>query len=217
MKKIHNALKSRQMKERDSYPINLEMRVHRSLSWLGRASRCEDDLDSEFIFLWIAFNAAYADDFSANNLSETGTFQKFINKLCDLDKSAKLYNLVWVEFPKSIRMLLNNRYVFRDFWVFQRGDLSEQAWLARFATSKRLANKALAGGNPADVLVIIFSRLFTLRNQLVHGGATWNGTINRDQVRDGVNFMQKLVPLIIDLMMTNPRELWGTPSYPVVE
>lgn len=69
----------------------------------------------------------------------------------------------------------------------------------------------------ADVLVIIFSRLFTLRNQLVHGGATWNGAVNRDQIRDGVNFMRELVPLVIELMMDNPRELWGEPSYPVVK
>lgn len=123
MKKIHEKLKTRQRKERDKYPINLGMRVHRALSWLDKASQCEDDLDSEFIFLWIAFNAVYADDFSAMNLSETGTFRKYIIKVCDLDKSSKLDALVWVEFPKSIRMLLNNEYVFNDFWGFQRGDL----------------------------------------------------------------------------------------------
>ncbi len=209
----YKALKTRQRKERDNYPINLSMRVHRALSWLNKASQCEDDLDSEFIFLWIAFNAAYADDFSAMNFSETGAFRKFINKLCHLDKQSKLNGLVWVEFPKSIRMLLNNQYVFNDFWVFHRGDIAEEEWLERFAISKQLANKALAGNNAADVLVIIFSRLFTLRNQLVHGGATWNGAVNRDQIRDGVNFMRELVPLIIELMMANPGELWGEPSY----
>ena len=31
------------------------------LSWLHRAEQCEDE-DGRFIFLWIAFNAAYAQD-----------------------------------------------------------------------------------------------------------------------------------------------------------
>jgi hypothetical protein len=55
----YNTLKNRQRQERDNYPDNLGLRVHRALSWLNRAEQ-EGDPDSRFIFLWIAFNAAYA-------------------------------------------------------------------------------------------------------------------------------------------------------------
>lgn len=61
MGSIHKELKARQRAERDSYPENLSLRVHRALSWLDRAEQ-DDDPDSRFIFLWIAFNAAYATD-----------------------------------------------------------------------------------------------------------------------------------------------------------
>ena len=54
------------------------------------------------------------------------------------------------------------------------------------------------------------------RNQLVHGGATWDSDVNRDQLRDCTRFLGKLVPLIIELMMDNPDTLWGDPSFPVV-
>ena len=35
---------------------------HRAISWIGRAEACGADDDARFIFLWIAFNAAYADE-----------------------------------------------------------------------------------------------------------------------------------------------------------
>ena len=53
MGSIHKELKARQRAERDSYPENLSLRVHRALSWLDRVEQ-DDDPESRFIFLWIA-------------------------------------------------------------------------------------------------------------------------------------------------------------------
>jgi hypothetical protein len=125
----YELLKARQRAERDDHHPNLALRVHRALSWLNRAEQA-DDPDGRFIFLWIAFNAAYATEID----------------------------------PKY--------------------RLTEQD---------------------------------TLRNQLIHGGATWGSSINRDQVRDCVGFMGKLVPLVIEVMLDNPGTLWGDACYPVVE
>ena len=61
------------------------------------------------------------------------------------------------------------------------------------------------------MLSIVLSRIYTLRNQLIHGGATWNGSVNREQLRDCVNLMGKLVPLVIEVMMDHPGTLWGMP------
>ena len=66
------------------------------------------------------------------------------------------------------------------------------------------------------VLSNVFDRLYVLRNQLVHGGSTWNSDINRDQVRDGAAILEFLVPVFVDVMMDNPQEDWGRPFYPVV-
>jgi len=51
----------------------------------------------------------------------------------------------------------------------------------------------------------------------VHGGATWNSDVNRDQVRDGASLLGCLLPIFIDLMMDNPGHEWPMPNYPVVE
>ena len=67
------------------------------------------------------------------------------------------------------------------------------------------------------VLSVVFDRLYVLRNQLVHGGATWNSGVNRDQVRDGAAVMSCLLPVFVDIMMDNSTRDWGRPFYPVID
>lgn len=106
-------LKARHRLERDTHHVNLTLRVHRSLSWLQRAEQA-DDADGRFVFLWIAFNAAYATDIDENyRLSEQETFRAFLRKLCDLDQGRQIEKLVWSEFSGSIRVLLDNQSFFR--------------------------------------------------------------------------------------------------------
>jgi hypothetical protein len=86
-----------------------------------------------------------------------------------------------------------------------------------FKTSNAFAHKALDHKNTSAVLSVIFSRLYTLRNQTMRCGATWNGAVNREQMPDTVALMTKFVPSIIKIMMDNSDEFWGEPYYPVVE
>ena len=211
------ALKARQRIERHNHQPNLALRVHRALSWLCKAEMTEDD-DGRFIFLWIAFNAAYATEIDQNfHLSEQETFRAFLGKLCDLDTQGRIKNLVWQEFSGSIRILLDNQFVFHSFWEFQRGNITEAEWQNKFSSGKKTAQSALASNNSAAVLGVVFNRIYVLRNQLMHGGATWNSKVNRDQLRDCVNFLGKLVPLVIEIMLDNPDTLWGDASFPVVQ
>ncbi|HCL54125.1 MAG TPA: hypothetical protein DIC37_13445, partial [Pseudomonas sp.] len=176
-----------------------------------------DDIDGRFIFLWIAFNSAYATDIDEEfRLSEQPTFKAFLEKLCALDKNSLIENLVWSEFSGSIRVLLDNPYVFQSFWDYQNGKISEPLWTERFANGRKTAQQALANRNTAAVLGVLFNRIYTLRNQIMHGGATWNSSVNRDQLRDCANLLGKLVPVIILLMLDNPDTLWGDACYPVV-
>ena len=210
-------LKQRHRNERDQQHVNLRLRIHRALSWLDRAEQCSD-LDGRFIFLWIAFNAAYACEIDERQrLSEQETFKAFLQKLCVLDQSKRIDELVWQEFSGSIRVLLDNPYVFQSFWEFQTGKIEEAEWKKRFANGKRAAQQALAGGETPQLLGVLFNRIYTLRNQLIHGGATWNGSVNREQLRDCASLLGKLVPLIIELMMDNTNTLWGDACYPVLD
>lgn len=99
----YQTLKIRQRAERENNSDNLSLRVHRALSWLNKAEQCTDDLDGQFIFLWIAFNAAYANELDHNmRFSEQETFKNFIQCLCELDKDNNLSNLVLRNFKYSV-------------------------------------------------------------------------------------------------------------------
>ncbi|KXS54834.1 MAG: hypothetical protein AWU57_804 [Marinobacter sp. T13-3] len=213
----YQQLKQRHRAERDQQHPNLSLRVHRSLSWLQRAE-VMDDVDGQFIFLWIAFNAAYATEIEdAYRTSAKTTFREFLEKLVDLDTENRLEDLVWKEFPKSIRLLLDNKFVFQSFWDFQNQRLTREEWEQRFADGKKAAKHALGSQDTASVLGIVLNRTYTLRNQLIHGGATWGSSVNRNQVRDCVALLSKLVPTILTIMMDNPDTLWGDACYPVID
>lgn len=217
MSLMHSELKARQRAEREGHSKGLALRVHRALSWLDRAEQC-DDVDGRTLFLWVALNGAYANEISEGERpNEKKAFGMFLEKLVQLDTEDVLYELIWTEFSGSVRALLNNKFVFEPFWEFHRGNISEEQWRKSFEAAKAGANRALAEHRTADALSIVLSRMYTLRNQLVHGGATWNSQVNREQLRDCSAFLGKLVPHVIKLMMDNPNVLWGDACYPVIE
>lgn len=197
-------------------PDELNLRLHRALSWLGKAEASKDDLDIQFIALWIAFNAVYAREFVSTRSADKMSFTQFLNHICRLDKTQQLYNLIWQRFSQNIRVMLNNPYVFQPFWDYHNGKISENAWQQDFAKANQKAQKALVAQDTHAILMVVFDRLYTLRNQLVHGGATYQSHVNRDQLKDGCHILFAIVPIIIQIILDNPQQPWGKPFYPVV-
>lgn len=112
-------------------------------------------------------------------------------------------------------MLIENKYVYKPFWDFQRGEIKD--WKKPFDKSVVDSMKFLSTQNVAGLLEVVLDRLYTLRNQLMHGGATFKSDINRSQVKDGNNMLKLLIPLVIEIMLTNQQEDWGEIYYPVIE
>jgi hypothetical protein len=217
MELTYSALKARQREIRHTFSESLALRTHRSLSWLDRAERETGDTDAKFIFLWIAFNAAYAHEIPDKaGFSERRLYLLFFRKLVELDREKLVYKLLWENFSGPIRLLIENEFVFRPYWEYRNGRYSEEEWLELFGRSKASAKRALARMNSEKVMAIAFDRLYVLRNQILHGGATWNSSVNRRQVNDGARFLERVVPLLVHLMMENPDATWGEPTYPVV-
>ena len=202
----------------DSLPNALQLRIHRALSWIGRAEKEADDDDAAFIFYWIAFNAIYAEDKQETEwTSERESFREYFGRIVGLDDDNVVYDAIWDRFSQEIRVFLDNRYVFEPFWKFHNGVSGYDEWERWFEGSQRMARFALARQDTSAILSILFDRLYVLRNQLVHGGATWRSSVNRDQVRDGRRIVAFLVPRFVQIMVSNPRERWGAPYYPVVQ
>jgi hypothetical protein len=214
----YHTLRQRHRLQRDREPDNLRLRIDRALSWLQRAELA-DDLDGRFIFLWIAFNAAYAGEIhEAGVPSEQTPFRAFLLGLCEIDRTARrLETLVWNELAGSVRALLDNPHLFQGFWDARRGTIGEDEWKRHLELGRQAAREALASGDTARLLGVLFDRLYALRNQLVRGGAAWGGSANRPELRDCTKLMGKLVPLVIELMMDAPDTAWGDVGYPVMD
>lgn len=211
-------LKERQRAERDGYAEDFRVRIHRALSWLDCAEQSSEDQDIRFIALWIAFNAAYAQDlWFDTSKNEHIRLHSFLMTLSNSDSKNRFFEVLWNEFSGSVRMLLDNKYIFQPFWDWQNGRSTEAEFVRQFEGSQRAVNKALGNNDTATILQIVFNRLYTLRNQLIHGGATWNGEVNRDQIRDCTSLLGRLVPVAIEILMDNPEIDWGPVHYPVIE
>lgn len=208
-------LKAKLKEHEDQHERPSQVRMHRAISWLKRAEQEGADFDAQFIFLWISFNAAYAKELGLEH-QERGLLAGFFRQLRSVDSDSRLQNLLFDRFTGPIRTLIENRFVFEPFWRALRDHDSSGHWEERFRASKREATTAIVDGHTDSVLGIVFDRLYVLRNQLIHGGATWNSGVNREQVRDGVHLLMAIVPVVIDLMLDHPELDLGNINYPVV-
>ena len=197
----------------------LSLRLRRATSWGLRGDEEEDrgDSDAAFVFYWIAFNALYAEDAADySEISEQEALQRYVSKVDYLDKQSerpRIYKaLQW--HVNDVRDLLNNQYIFRGFWKHQNGVPGFEYWKQRFEREKE--ESSFTTRDVGNVLRKLFERLYVLRNQMIHGGATWGGKVNRGQVTVGAKLMKLLLPACVTLMLDNPDYGWGKPYYPVV-
>ena len=207
-----------------------EDRLRRAYSWLERSERNGTEDVEQFVFLWIAFNAAYGYESALRGVVEGGEaretevdrFMTFLGNIVKQDEAGVLESIVWDKFPGPIRVLLSNQYVYRPFWMDVWGSDRGRDWRRRFERGRRIAFEALSIRDVFVVLSIVFDRLYTLRNQILHGGTTYPSGFGRDQIRDGSRIMASLVPAILGIMRreidSNPdSELWGKVAFPRIE
>lgn len=207
-------LKAHHRRVRDGQSQHDSTRLHRAISWLARSEQEHDDLDARFIFQWVALNAAYAREFHDGD-TERERFRGFIDTLVALDRGNALHTTLFSTFSGPIRTLIDNKYVFGPFWTALRDHDASERWQQAFSASKRAALTAIMGNQTGTVLSIVFDRLYVLRNQLIHGGATWNSQVNRNQLRDAVAILDTLVPQVVQIMLENPDHDFGEIQYPV--
>ena len=196
-----------------------EDRMRRAKSWHERSEEATSD-GERFIFLWIAFNAAYGSDASDSvGLTQRRQFTEFLARVRERDAGNEIEGIIWDTFPGPIRILLENRYVFAPFWKWVQGEAEGDDWQERFERETASVRRKLSRRDVHGVLRIVFDRLYTLRNQIFHGGATFSEGWGQTQVHDGSRIMASLVPAVLAIMRAdidrNPdTAVWGAVAYP---
>ena len=199
---------------------NLNLRLRRALSWLKRAEAEYEgqDFDAAFIFHWIGFNAAYgqrgpSSDEDSRDWKDRRDYFTRIARFVESERV--IYDTIWGNLLDQIKAVLGNRFVYEPYWKFRNGVVKHRNWKEQFDTARDEIEDAINHARTEEVLREMFCRLYTLRNQLLHGGATLNSSVNRNQVEPGATIMSFLVPHFIDVMIEHP-DGWGAPRYPVV-
>ena len=209
--KLKSKLKSLDRSHNEGFYI----RLHRAISWLKAAEENDDCKDLQIISYWITLNSCYAISGDVDRFAESSKLTEFFEKVIEVDKHGTIYELFWTEFSGMIRILLNNPYIYKRYWLYQRGQVS--GWKEEFERDNLRAVRLLQNPDRSvELIQLAMRRLYQMRNQLIHGGATYKSSVNRDQVRDSANLLGRLIPLIIGIMLDNPEEAWGDIYYPVV-
>ena len=202
---------------------DLNLRLRRALSWLTRAEKEYDarDFDAAFIFYWIGFNAMYGRLVDSRIDDEERRQRcKYLETVVNFtDSKSLIYATIWSVLRVEIERMLENRYVYYFYWKHRNNPSMHQDWDKKFDEAREKARRAIRdprGHQTKFVLCELFDRLNTLRNQLLHGGGTHNGRVNRKQVEPGARIMSSLAPHFVDIMIEHPDADWGAPWYPVV-
>lgn len=205
-----------------SRPDPFQTRLRRARAWCERAKaeRPSGDLDVAFLCYWIAFNAAYAQDlphnFGEKRRAETTDFGTFLHRLVSRPNGSAIHDAVSGPYlwPK-VDSLLEDKYLYLPFWDNAHDSVKARYWRSSLSRNSHRARAALWRRDTPITLTILFQRIYTLRNQVAHGGARWNSEYNRETMKKAVLVLECLVPLFIAVMERNPTADWGTPHYRV--
>ncbi len=212
--------------QRVYFSESLRLCIHRSLSWLKKAATLNTDPDLQFITSWIAFNALYGRQMNQSTddkpLELQGRerlgFKRFLIKLCGQDDAYIIYDTLWIGYAQSIRTLLNNRYTYQTYWNYLRGQVSADELDILWQENQRLVHQALSHRNSGLLSGLLFDRIYTLRNQLLHGAATYQSQVNRAQIKDSCRILGMLIPAFIQIMLHHYHAFDdGLMLYPVID
>ena len=208
------------------------VRTHRAITWLRCWEKCpETNPDEHFVFLWIAFNAAYAQHDDAvlagkkEFVKEMKKIKEFLSAIADRDDNLRLVDIV-DKFKDDIFEIIKKEFLSGDYWKAR----TQKAWKA--ARSKkdgfdRQVEQVETALRPSyrskkkikDVLLPTFERLYILRNQVLHGGATYGGRYNRRSLEPGSAILGACMPAILEIMLDALKKqpnmrVWGKVEYP---
>ncbi|MCR4874749.1 MAG: hypothetical protein K5923_03270 [Clostridia bacterium] len=188
------------------------IRVHRAISW-GKVAEKAESIDEKFIFYWIALNAAYSDDSSSEEAERTKR-KTFFEKISQLDTESKIKKALF-NIPNQLRVFVDNQYLYTEYWKTQKGEMSSGDFeFVKNKMMKKIYGGLMAKDDDVELLDYLFTLMSLLRNQIFHGLATYNSSVNREQLKSGVTILEALIPILIEIVLENDDVDWGEVSYP---
>ena len=139
-------------------------------------------------------------------------------------KRNRIRSILQERLDDRVRTLLGNPFVFCPFWRWFWDDKGDSKGVGSTADFRQKNAEAWRNWDRGDVhgfLTEVLERLYTLRNQVFHGGFTYRGGKGREQIRDGAEIMAALVKATLNIMKADIKgdpdsEAWQDIGYPTV-
>ena len=193
-------------------------RMKRAISWYLRADQEDRDPDAKVLFFWIAFNSLYGKDSGRRN--EKPKQHNYLKKIARLG-SKEIHNTIIKNCKKAYTNIMHNEFILQDYWDDvregenvpgnkKREDKLDFELHQKYQTIKHnYKNQAILLLNQSEnskenterCLKDLFERIYVIRNQIIHGGSSWNSEVNREQIDDGCLILETLIPVFIELML----------------
>jgi len=173
----------------------ITIRCHGAASWIAKAStaakRDPDDLDAQFIFYWIAFNALYGQPkYLDDRVKEWKDIEEFLRTAIRLGKSEIGEQLR--DIKHQAQAIIEDPFLIRDSWKqWHQKKILDKAGREKTRTPHWTSETSLHD---------LFSRLYVLHNQLFHGCSTDGGSKNRESLEPAVAVLGQLIPLFRNLV-----------------
>ena len=190
-------------------------RVRRAISW-GMAAETATGEDEQFIFYWITLNATYGNEemAAANERLKRATF---FEKICELDAENKI-NKALIAIQNQLRVFIDNKYMYDEYWKLLKNEVTPEYFEnMKIRVRKKIYSGLMSKEDEIDVLDYLFDLISLLRNQIFHGLATYQSSVNREQLRPCIEILKSTVPIIVEIVLEHPEVDWGAISYPYIK
>ena len=135
----------------------------------------------------------------------------FLDRILDLDTDEIVTDVLMDNKP-LVMSILEDEYLSRWFWQEPGEERARKSKKVKFA-----ARDWYLDGNWTMILDRLVERVYFLRCQLVHGAASYNGSLNRTAVRRCSTMMEHLLPAILSVWIDHGSdEDWGIMCYPPI-
>jgi hypothetical protein len=192
------------------------LRHARAESWRSRARRTSGDLDAQFIFSWIAFNALYGQaryrETDDRPRSEMRDIEHFLKLMLQLDARSVSAVLREQTLRPHFDCLLGDKFLHDCCWkAWDREEIVDR--------DRREALVPHCNEKHDHQLIQLFRRLYVLRKQIFHGCSKDGSSKNRPSLRAAAPVIARFVDTFAEIVSRKEGtdqviRLLGAPPYP---
>lgn len=187
------------------------IRFHRACSWMQRVQDLpEDALDEQLVLRWVAFNALYGqwDADRREPQSDKLTMDRFSSDILKLDADGVIATVLQ-EQHTQVMAIFEDEFVNAWFWEDPRVR-AKPARKARFDARTWYVQRQWR-----MIQDRLLERIYFVRCQLVHGGATYASKLNRGSVKRCAALLDVLLRAWLLVWLDHGALVdWGLLCYP---